>query len=365
MAGEARARLAARVGRVRHREIWLDGSGPASRWLVLRTADDVFVHAGDARGISHVRSSLSTLTAAAASIDWRSTIGTAGRPAGPFDVVASFLGRRNYNRFEVEAAVGGRVAKTTGRYQVTRGHDRRPATATSTTIRVHIEGDEAVFGVRIGDEPLHRRGWKQDDQIGTLHPPVAAAVALITGLRDDLMLWDAFCGAGTIAIEALDDAAGLTAVASDLSPMATSATIRNARRAGVSDRLAVVRADAGALPVIPGGLLRIAGNAPWGRALEPAGRLAAGGVGGLVGELARALGAEGRACLLVGDDTVSPLVEAAGRAGLEVGGIVNVTVAGARSALVVVTRASSDFVDVKARFGRELADEFASTGAAV
>jgi tRNA (guanine6-N2)-methyltransferase len=365
VAAEARGRLGARIQRVRHREVWLEGSGPASRWLGLRTADDVFVRIGVAPGISHVRASLSTLGKAAASVDWSSAIAAAARPAGPFDVVASFLGRRNYNRFEVEAAVGGRVAEATGRHQVTRGHDRRPSTGTTTTIRVHVEGDDAVFGVRIGDEPLHRRGWKQDDQLGTLHPPVAAAVALMTGLRDDLMLWDVFCGAGTIAIEALNDEPRVTAVVSDLSPTATRATTRNARRAGVSDRLSVVQADAGALPVLPGGLFRVAGNAPWGRALQPAGRLAAGGVDGLVGELARALGVEGRACLLVGDDSASPLVAAAGRAGLEVGGIVNVAVAGARSAMVVVTRAASELIDVKARFGRELADEFASAGAGV
>jgi hypothetical protein len=53
VAAEARGRLGARIQRVRHREVWLEGSGPASRWLGLRTADDVFVRIGVAPGISH------------------------------------------------------------------------------------------------------------------------------------------------------------------------------------------------------------------------------------------------------------------------------------------------------------------------
>jgi tRNA (guanine6-N2)-methyltransferase len=359
VAAEARGRLGATVARVRHREVTLQGSGPLTRWLALRTADDVFLRAGRAGGITTVRAALPVIESASASIDWRAVLARAGFDRGPFEVVASFLGRRNYNRFEIEERAGTAIARATGWRQATRTGGQRPALDAAVTVRVHIEADEASFGVRIGDTPLHRRPWKRSDQPGTLHPPAAAALALLAGLRDDRLLWDVFCGAGTIAIEALLDQPALRAVASDLRPEAMGATRQNARRAGVIERLGLVQADAAALPATSSPGTRIVGNAPWGRALEPGGRLAGGDLRALAAALAGVLGEGGRACLLVGAEAPGSLVESASPAGLAAAGILPLTVMGAHCAAVVLGPPGTPLVDPEARFGPELAAELA------
>ena len=130
---------------------------------------------------------------------------------------------------------------------------------------------------------LHKRGYRPESGAAPLRETLAAAVAAIARPREDVLLWDPFCGSGTIAIEAAmmmtGQAPGLDrsfacerfdilsdgkiakeerkkalseikqdcqfeAYASDIDPQMIEIARDNADRAGVSDRIKFFVADA-------------------------------------------------------------------------------------------------------------------------
>jgi 23S rRNA G2445 N2-methylase RlmL len=313
VADEARRTLGAIVVGARHREVSLRGAWPTTRAEpLLHTADDVFLRAGRVTGVGRTRADLARLTRTVARVDWAGVARRAGRPAGPFDVVGSALGRRNFSRFDIEDAVGAAVRGQTGWLQLRRDADQAVAAgASALTIRVSLEGDEASLGVRLADRPLHRRAWRHRDVPGSLHPPVAAALALAAGIRAGDRVLDPCCGAGTVAVEAALVEPRAQVVAGDLDPAAAGAARDNAAAAGVADRVAVVTADAGRPPVRPGTVDRVVANLPWGKVVRAAGTLRAGPLG-FVSTLGSLLAPGGRAALLVNPGDADRIAAAAG-----------------------------------------------------
>lgn len=130
---------------------------------------------------------------------------------------------------------------------------------------------------------LHKRGYRSVAGVAPLRETLAAAVAAIARPREDVLLWDPFCGSGTIAIEAtmmmtnqapgidrsfvcesfdiLSDgkvakeerAKALSEIkqdssfevyASDIDPQVLEIAKENADKAGVADRIKFFAADA-------------------------------------------------------------------------------------------------------------------------
>lgn len=228
---EVRSRLGIDRIELGHRELRFTVPDLVPELLELGTVDDVFEILAEVDGITRRRESLTQL----ASLD----LGE----APSFDVTASFLGKRNYNRFELEDA----VAKSFIGTRVTRGGE--------VSLRVHVVGEVATLAARIARRPLHRRAYRVATVPGSLHPPLAHALALLGGEP----FADPFCGAGTIAIEGA--LAGLDTRGSDIDPRAVDAARRNAAAARVDVRFEV--ADAASL----GETHCIVTNPPWGRAL--------------------------------------------------------------------------------------------------
>jgi tRNA (guanine6-N2)-methyltransferase len=295
---EIRTRLAVRDLEVSHREIRFLVPALGRELLELGTVDDAFVVAGTVDGVGRGRGSLERLAAEVHGVDLdrfrELTLSIRARPPERIvDVVASFLGPRNYNRYEVEAAVGTALARSTGWTYVPRAEVRPPPSGLS--IRVHIDGDRATLGVRLGMRPLHRRAYRVASRPGALRPPLARALALLAGLRPGACLLDPFCGVGTVAIEAELASPVTRTAAFDLDPAAVAAATRNALEAGASLRVAV--ADAACLPVAAGSVDRVATNLPWGTRVLGAGRLRH-DPGAFAAELGRILAADGRIALL-------------------------------------------------------------------
>ncbi|MFN2613568.1 MAG: methyltransferase, partial [Actinomycetota bacterium] len=252
------------VTKVGHREVHFE-SDDLSAAARLGSVDDVFVSCARITGIGHTRESLRGLAERTRRLDVGAVAVRLGRRVATFDVSASFLGARNYNRFEIEDAIGGAISATTGWQYVRRAEE---ASSGDLTVRAHLREDEALIGVRIGERPLHRRPYKLESPKGSLHPPVAFAMAMLAGLRPKERVLDPFCGAGTIAIEAARTQR-LEALASDLDPDAVGMTVRNAARAGVDVRAFV--ADAARPPLAHAD--RIITNLPWGHGVATRGRL--------------------------------------------------------------------------------------------
>ncbi|MFB4281429.1 methyltransferase domain-containing protein [Nonomuraea sp. MTCD27] len=279
---------------VRHREVWFEAP-PGADLLSLRTADDVLLAAAVVDGIGHDRSALGRLARAARELD----TGPLARAGNGLEVSASFVGRRNYTRFEIEDAVGTELARPLRLpYHSRRDGGRPPLDAMSW--RVTIEGDQAVIAVRPGRRPLHRRTYKTASVRGTLHPPVAAAMAQLARPAGAGTVLDPCCGAGTTLIEARAVAGpGVRMLGFDHDPAAVAAATANSGEHRASFAWAV--ADGGRIPVASGGADRVLVNPPWGRQVPPAGRLA-GGLAPLWREVRRVLAPGGLAVALVHDE---------------------------------------------------------------
>ena len=255
------------------REITLELPVLDAALLALRTADDAFVEVGQVGGAGTTKDSVPGFARAIAALPWADRVADVRRlrpvPAAPLvDVVTSIEGRRSYNRFAVENAVGALLAPLVGGTYLRRTAAGRDEGTPDLTVRVFVRGDTAVAALRVGAAPLHRRAYKQDTGPGTLHPPAAAALARLAGPVSRVL--DPFCGDGTIAIETALANPGALVRASDADPARLRNAEANAERARVAVEFsradaAVAGRDAGAAADA------VVTNPPWNLAVDGAG----------------------------------------------------------------------------------------------
>ena len=69
-------------------------------------------------------------------------------------------------------------------------------------VEFFINKDIATIMIETSGEPLHKRGYRPESNIAPLRETLAAAMVKIAHMREDVLLWDPFCGSGTIPIEA-------------------------------------------------------------------------------------------------------------------------------------------------------------------
>jgi tRNA (guanine6-N2)-methyltransferase len=266
-AAEIEQRCGANVTEIRHREIRFQLDALKPGLLDLGSVDDVFLTFGTINEVDHTRAALSDLAKRVNRINFAETIALLRHvrriPDKPnFDVVASFLGRRNYNRFEIEDTVAEVIQRQTRwRYTPQREHK----SDLDLSFRIHLSDREAIIGARLSTAPLHRRTYKLESRTGTLHPPLAFAMAMLSNLAENQKLLDPFCGVGTILIEALTLEPRLRASGVDIDRDCIGKAISIAETANKDIEFIV--GDAGQLPFGGGEIDRIISNPPWGRAV--------------------------------------------------------------------------------------------------
>ncbi|MDP6040060.1 MAG: methyltransferase domain-containing protein, partial [Candidatus Latescibacteria bacterium] len=354
-AGEIKGRLDATIVAVKHREILFELPTLDPDVLFLNTIDDVFLNCGFIDGIDHTRASLQVLSEAVKKFDFADVLTQVRkvrriRHSDRFDVVCSFLGRRNYNRYEVEEAVGSIVTQQLGTVQ----QSHRQRTDSDVSWRVHIRDNEAYIGLRVSAKPLHRREYKVASKAGTPHPPIASALALLSGIRTEGTLLDPFCGSGTIPIEASRFEPELAIFASDIDPSSVELARINAGHTNTKMSFAV--ADAGQLPFAYRAFDRLVCNLPWGQTVKQKGCLRSNTIA-FWRELSRTLHSEGRAVILSG--VAEPIDDRLAKAGLILVLRQEIRVLGRWSNLSIVVSESNRNptpIDVYGRLGSELAD---------
>jgi 23S rRNA G2445 N2-methylase RlmL len=315
------------AGRLARREVLAALPGPDPRLLGLACADDAFAVVGEVPAADPTKAGLAPLAAAVAALDWSAALADvlALRDAPPvaFDCVASVEGRRSHDRVAAEDAVGAALAPVLRLPFASRSGGAAPDA--DLTVRVFLRPGTAVVALRVGRRPLHRRDWKRDTGPGTLHPPLAAALAAIAGAGPGTAVLDPFCGDGTLAVEAARRGAAVRAA--DLDPVRVAAARANAARAAAA--VAVEVGDAADLAGLDAVDLLLA-NPPWSRAVAPGGRLAAapGAYWAAAGAVLR-----GRAAVVVDAELDVPGVLE--RAGWAVGFATRVRLAGRLAHLVL------------------------------
>lgn len=266
-ATEIEQRCGAAMTEIRHREIRFQLDALQSGLLDLGSVDDVFLTCGIITDVDHTRAALAALAKRSNGIDFAATIAPLRHirniPRKPnFDVVASFLGKRNYNRFEIEDTVAEVIRRQT-RWTYT--PQREHKSDLDLSFRIHLSDQEAIIGARLTSAPLHRRTYKTESRTGTLHPPLAFAMAMLSNLAENQKLLDPFCGVGTILIEALTLEPRLRAAGVDIDSESIRKAISMAETANKVIQFIV--GDAGQLPFADGEIDRIVSNPPWGRAV--------------------------------------------------------------------------------------------------
>ncbi|GAA3927083.1 methyltransferase domain-containing protein [Actinomadura viridis] len=309
-----------------HREVhFRPRRPPEEAALALRTADDLFLLTARMPDIGPAKADVGRLTALADSA-------APPGPAGGIEVSASFLGRRNYNRYDAEDAVGRALAGRLGApYHSRRSGDAPPPSARGW--RLILDGTTATLMLRVADRPLHRRPYKHLTIPGTLHPPVAAAMAQLAGIQPGHTVLDPCCGAGTLLIEAAHLHPDARFQGFDNDPAALQAARTNAE--GVP-RLGLRRGDAGALPLRDASADRVLCNPPWGAQVTPSGTLARHPARWWA-ELSRVLTPDGTAVVLIPDPGA---LTAAIANGLTPVHLQQVRLSGAHSHIVQLTGAS-------------------------
>lgn len=69
-------------------------------------------------------------------------------------------------------------------------------------IEFFIFKDMASLMIDTSGAPLHKRGYRPEAGVAPIRETLAAAIALTARPREDTLIWDPFCGSGTLAIEA-------------------------------------------------------------------------------------------------------------------------------------------------------------------
>lgn len=318
------------------REIRFSLSQVDERVLGLRTADDLFLVVGRARDLGHTKDVPPRLAEKIGSMDWDEGLRVIGEVRGlprrpAFDVVASFGGKRNFNRYALEDAIGGALAPRLGEFRSrTPGKDGRPRQIEpgELTVRIFLDGETVTAALRVAARPLHRREYKQDTGPGTLHPPLAAAIARLSGAGAGDLAFDPFCGDGTVAIELA--VFGASVLAGDLDPSRVRNAVANATRAGAG--VGFFRADAGSPPVAAGTVDALVTNPPWELAVAAAGSLA-GSLRPFWDRVPALLGPAGRLCVVTDDELDAPGLLA--KAGYAITLAVRVRLAGRLSHVVL------------------------------
>jgi putative N6-adenine-specific DNA methylase len=77
-----------------------------------------------------------------------------------------------------------------------------PEDGKAAEVRVYIEKDAVSLLVDLSGEPLFKRGYRSEGGTAPLRETTAAAMLLLSGWKRKFPLYDPFCGAGTILLEA-------------------------------------------------------------------------------------------------------------------------------------------------------------------
>lgn len=272
----------------------------AAPLLTLRTVDDVFLSVATWAGLVRQRTALSTLNDLATALRLYSSLAACRSvrevPDAPrFSVTASFVGERNYNIDEIKATMALAIQRT----------HRWPYVADDAeadlNVRVFIDHDAALVGLRLGARPLHHRTYRVATAPAALKAPVAAVMLRLAGLTPtnagEGLVLDVCGGSGVIALEAV--AVGGRALTGDVGAGALMAAAQNtaASPANVRDRVANVQWDGARLPIRAEAVRWVVSDLPWGKQVQVNDSLAA-LYRGVCAEIERVLTPDGCAVLL-------------------------------------------------------------------
>ncbi|HEX6509260.1 MAG TPA: methyltransferase domain-containing protein, partial [Chloroflexota bacterium] len=176
-------------------------AGSPRELLQLGTIEDVFALATESDSVPTGRAGLSAIRSAVArepGFDAAADLALATRPRRrgkvSFRVIARKAGQHAFRRVDLQRAVELGVA------------DRLPAWRlveddAQVELWVNLVDSRLIVGIRLSDNTMRQRLYRQTSLPAALKPTIAHAMALASDPRDDDVVLDPMCGTGTILIE--------------------------------------------------------------------------------------------------------------------------------------------------------------------
>jgi 23S rRNA G2445 N2-methylase RlmL len=241
-----------------------------------------------------------------------------------FVVNASRSGKHTYSRFDAAEAAMRAIAK--------RRPDWRRGTADDHNLefRLDIEGENALFSLRLTDASYRYRGTMRRFAPAALRPTVAHCFVWLSKPEADDVFLDPCCGSGTILCERLAYPAQRI-TGGDISEEA----VRAARQNAPLLESHVHRWDARQLPMDSGSVDKIVSNLPFGMQISVPEQLGA-FYRDVMREMDRVLKRRGTAIFLADDETA--LIRAAEPSGLHLRETVPLSLKGLNPRLFIFTK---------------------------
>lgn len=284
---------------IRHRTVEFSSTTDPLSLSHLRGVEDLFVVLGELEEVTHERSALKLIQEQVSRLSLRTALQAVASlrsiPENPtYSVTASFVGARNYNRWELAEAVrAGLAPKKQLRYVETR---ESTDLDTDLHFRLILEGSEGLLGLRLARHPLHKRGYKTQHTPGSLSPVLAYHLVRLAQLRAHEVFLDPMCGAGTLPIEAAHAEPDSITMGMDIDSGNVAASRQNGERACVP--VAWMERDFFHNGLEACSVDVVASDFPWGDQST----LHTGSIETLCEEIRRILGPGGRLVLLCEDE---------------------------------------------------------------
>jgi tRNA (guanine6-N2)-methyltransferase len=232
---------------------------------LLRASEDLFAVVGYRHGLTAGAVALERIAAVARDapyVDQALAVRTRLKPGTRsghrlrYRVIARMVGEHDFRRVDVANAVSRGIAE--------RGdHNWRlsPEPA-DVEFWAMLFASELILTIRLSDETMRHRDYKVAHLPGSLRPSVAAALALLSQPAAEDVVFDPFCGAGTLLIERAHLGRYRLLIGCDRDEDALAAAQENA---GPRYKpLEFHRWDATAVPLPDRSVDKIITNLPWG-----------------------------------------------------------------------------------------------------
>lgn len=247
-----------------HRTVFFSSKDPLSKLIELRSVDDLFCLIKIYQQLDHTRAALDSMKdqTGASEIDAAVTLCKTLRdiPKNPsFTITASFLGKRNYNRWDVADSVKSAIIGCRRGWTFLDNKSTAPPPH-DLHFRVHLEDDSGFLAVRVNALPLYKRRYKINHQPGSLHPAVAYHMIRSAELPNGCCILDPMSGVGTIPIEATEN--GFQAIGIELDKETLRLFEENC--SVVDPRPYSLNGDAARMPLDAASVEAIICDLPWG-----------------------------------------------------------------------------------------------------
>ena len=240
-------------------------SPSAQKLAALRTVEDLFGLAGYRAGLAPETASLDKIRGAAREAPLVEQMLQARVKVSPgaragrrlrFRVIARMAGEHEFRRVDFQRAVErGILERDDHTWRLEEGDAEVEFWATMIDA-------EFFLTVRLSDDRMRHREYKTAHRPASLRPSSAAALAWLSAPREDDVVLDPFCGAGTILIERANLGRYAMLIGSDRDAEALSAA-----RTNVGNRYKPIQLenwDAAKLPLGDSSVDKIVTNLPWG-----------------------------------------------------------------------------------------------------